>query len=374
MTTRYKEIRRVTIVSVIINGILATIKILVGLLGSSAAVFDDGIHSLSDLLSDALVFAAGYYSSAEPDESHPYGHYRFETVVTVLLSAIIIVIGVCIGYSAAQHLLHKTYIIPDVYTIWAILLSIVANDGLFRYILKIGNKIDSDMLRANAYHSRSDSLSSFAVLIGLIGSFMGYPFLDSVAAIVVGIFIIKVGMELGWKAIYELTESGVKKEEKQEIENTISVLPGVKQIHQLRTRKLGGKVFLDVHVLIEPDSSASEGHFIAETACVALQNKIKNIEDITVHIDTEDHPECLPDKILSTRGEIIAAYMPKWNKIIKQDHILHLRIFYLEQQIQIEITLALSVLEHHNVADLRQQFMATVQNDKNINRLQILFR
>lgn len=374
MTARYKAIKRVTIVSVIVNGGLAITKILVGWFGASAAVFADGIHSLSDLISDALVFVAGHYADAEPDASHPYGHYRFETVATVLLGIILVSVGVGIGYEAVQHLLHEAYTVPDYYTVWAVILSIVANEGLFRYTLKMGNAVDSDMLRANAYHSRSDSLSSLAVLVGLIGSFMGYPFLDSIAAIFVAALIIRMGVQWGWKAIYELTESGVSDVEQQDIEQTIAHLPGVRQMHQLRTRKLGGKIFLDVHVLIVPDSSASEGHFIAEIVRVALQKKYKNMEDVTVHVDTEDHPETLPDKMLATRGGILSKYMPKWRVIVKDDEIVHLRIFYLEQKIQLEMTLALSVLQRHDAADLQRQFMATVQADKDISDLKLAFQ
>ena len=329
MTDRFNAIKRVTIVSALTNAVLAAVKMVVGAVGHSPAVFADGIHSLSDLLSDAMVFIAGRYASNEPDVSHPYGHYRFETFATAMLGVFLILVGIGIGYESVDQLVNKTYGMPDTYTVWAAIFSIVANEGLFRYGLHVGKKIHSDMLQANAYHNRSDSLSSIIVLIGLLGSFAGWPFLDAIAAVLVAVFIIRMGVQWGWKAVYELTEAGVEPVLKQRIEKLIWEQPGVKQMHQLRTRRLGGKIFLDVHVLIEPHSSASEGHFIAEIVRVKLQKTFKAIEDVTVHVDTEDHPEGLPDKMLPTRTELMSTYMPQWEKIVKREQIVHVTLYYI---------------------------------------------
>lgn len=336
---RFNAIKRVAIVGALTNALLAVVKILVGTLGRSPAVFADGIHSLSDLIGDLIVYIAGYFSQHGPDDGHPYGHHRAETFATLILGVLLIVVAIGIGWDGFAQLWGKTYQVPDHYTIYAAIFSIILNEGLFRYTLNVGKKINSDMLKANAYHSRGDSLSSVIVLIGLIGAFLGWTFLDVVAAIIVALFILKMGVHYAWHAIEEFTEAGVSIELQQKIEELIWAQPGVKQMHQLRTRRLGGKIFLDVHVLIDPYSSASEGHFIAELVRVALMKTFSNIEDVTVHVDTEDHPEGLPDKLLPTRTELLDALMPAWEKIVPKSAVKRLTLYYLHQKIEMIVTL-----------------------------------
>lgn len=373
MQARFQAIKRVTIVSAIVNTVLAAVKMIIGALGGSPAVFADGIHSLSDLLGDGMVFIAGRYAQQAPDDSHPYGHHRFETFAMAMLGALLVLVGIGIGYDAVQQLVGHSYGMPDTYTIWAAIFSIAANEGLFRYGLNIARQVNSDMLRANAYHNRGDSLSSLVVLFGLLGSFAGWPFLDTVAAAIVAVFIIKMGVGWWWKAIYELTEAGVDPQLHRDIEALIWQQPGVKQMHQLRTRKLGGKIFLDVHVLIAPHCSASEGHFIAELVRVALQKKFSTIEDVTIHVDTEDHPESLPDKMLPTRAAILQRYQSQWQTIVPAEQILDVTLYYLQQKVQLEITLSLKSLKKQMAADLQKQFQQLIQNDAHINQLTIKF-
>ena len=344
---RYQAIKKVTIVGMIINSILAIVKIIVGLIGRSPALFADGIHSLSDLISDLFVLFAARYSSKEVDHNHPYGHQRIETIATVALSLILIAAGFGIAYDAISHLLADTVTQPDNYTIIAAVFSILANEWLFRYTLKTANKIDSDMLRANAWHSRSDALSSVVVLIGLLGSMIGYPFMDAIAAIIVCLMIIKMGVTWGYQAISELIDTGAEPETIEEISKIIQSAEGVLDFHNLRTRKMAGQLFLDVHILIASNLSASEGHYIGERVRATLSEKVENIKDITVHIDVDNHPEGtlkLADLPLS-RKELLNSVAPILEKE-GLDKFLHAtQIYYDGKNITIVFCFDLSTLE-----------------------------
>ncbi len=344
---RYLAIKKANTVSAWINGAQAILKTAAGLLGNSPALFADGIHSFADLLANALVWIANKVSHTEPDENHPYGHGRFETVGSLVLGLFLILVAAGIAYDAVMDVLHKVHVHPSLLTLIVAILSIVANESTFRYTLHVANKVDSALLRGNAYHIRSDSLSSIVVFIGIIGALAGFSFFDAIAAALVAGFILKIALELAWHAVYELTDASVPHERIQDFEQLILSLSGVKHMHRLRTRKMAGRVFLDVHVLIEPYISASEGHYIAETVRINLMKKYKEIEDITVHIDTEDHPETLPTHLPISRREI--------EPHLKDLPLLHLDLYYFQTHIEASVTLPLSALDTHSAAHWQTQ-------------------
>ncbi len=333
---RYLAIKKANFVSAWVNVAQALLKTVVGIIGNSPALFADGIHSFADLFANILVWIANKISHVEPDENHPYGHGRFETVGSLILGVFLLLVAAIIAYDAVIDILHKTHVHPSPLTLVIAVLSIVANESTFRYTLHVANKVDSALLRGNAYHIRSDSLSSIVVFIGIIGALAGFSFFDGIAEALVAGFILKIALELSWHALYELTDASVPSERIKEFEKLILGLSGVKHMHRLRTRKMAGRVFLDVHVLIEPYISASEGHYIAETVRVNLMKKHKEIDDITVHIDTEDHPETLPEYLPISRREIEQAldFKP-----------LHLDLYYFQTHIEARVTLPLSALE-----------------------------
>ncbi len=333
---RFLAIKKANWVSAWVNALQAIFKTVVGLWGNSPALFADGIHSFSDLLANTLVWLANKLSHVEPDENHPYGHGRFETVGSLILGVFLIAVSFGIAYDAVMDVVHKHVVHPNLLTLVVAALSIIANESTFRYTLHTANKVDSTLLRANAYHIRSDSLSSVVVFVGIIGALAGFSFFDAIAAALVAGFILKIALELAWHALYELTDASVSHERIQEFEKLILSLSGVRHMHRLRTRKMAGRVFLDVHVLIEPYVSASEGHYIAETVRVNLMKKYKEIDDITVHIDTEDHPETLPDHLPLSRREIEAALDLK---------LLNLDLYYFQTHIEARVTLPLAALE-----------------------------
>ena len=308
---RYRESKRVTVVGMFVNSMLAVIKILVGIIGHSSALFADGIHSLSDLLSDFMVLLAAKHAGKVADFDHPYGHERIETLATMALSVMLTVVGVLIAYHAFDSWYHQALGIPDQFTVYAAILSILANEGLFRYTMVTANRIDSDLLRANAWHSRSDMYSSVIVLVGLIGALFGVLWMDALAALIVAYMIAKMGVKWSYKSLSELIDTGVDIETLKKIEAVIENVDGVKRYHCLRTRKMAGQIMLDVHVLVDSHISASEGHAIGECVRTELACNIDNIKDITVHIDVFEHPEHFvdPAKLPPSRSKIIVQLL-----------------------------------------------------------------
>ncbi|MDO8954123.1 MAG: cation diffusion facilitator family transporter [Gammaproteobacteria bacterium] len=374
LQNRHQLTKRANWVSTLNNGFLAFIKITLGLLGHSSALFADGIHSLADLLCNTMVFVANHYSHLDPDENHPYGHWRFETVATFALGLFLVIVGLSIGYDSIHQILHHTIDKPDQFTIWVAVVSILANECVFRYSIAIANRIHSDLLRANAWHSRSDSWASLIVLAGLLGSLAGFPFLDKVAALVVAFFIIRMGSSWGWKAIEELSDAGLSSEEVKEVEAAIMGLPGVKHLHQLRTRKMAGRVFLDVHILIEPHYlSASEGHYIGQSVQVTLSNNFPDIKDVTIHIDTENHPEGLPEHLLPDRVTIIDGLMPKWRTILAEAMISRVILYYFQNHIEITLQLSLNVLAERSHEQLKAQFSASLLDHPYVSSIVLVY-
>jgi len=345
---RYKESKKVTIVGIIINTLLAILKVLFGIVGSSPALFADGIHSFSDLLSDIVVLIAAKYASKDEDESHPYGHERLETLATIILSAVLIGIGVMIVYQAIAGLFAYTIYTPDNITIYVAIFSILANEFIFRYTINTANKIDSDLLRANAWHSRSDMWSSVIVLIGLIATIQGVFWMDAVAATIVGYMITKMGIKWGYRSIEELVDKGVDLDVANQIKEIIANTEGVIDFHGLRSRKMAGKIVLDIHVLIDKNATASEGHYIAEKVRSNIAFNINNIKEITIHIDIYDHEEqFISSEMLPPSRKVI---IKKINTFIKKNELnskimnCNTMIFY--HQNKIEIYLLFNKLEN----------------------------
>lgn len=375
MTERYQQTQRVTWIGILVNAGQAALKMVVGTVGSSPALIADGVHSLGDLVCNFMVLFASRLANLDADDNHPYGHWRIETFATLMLGVFLLVVGVGIAYEGIISMVHGTLPKPDLFTVWAAVASIGANEILFRYTLKTADRINSDMLRANAWHSRGDSLASLIVLVGLIGALAGWLFLDAVAAVAVAIFIGKMGVEWGWQAIKELTDAGLDEAELTEISAAILALPGVVHMHQLRTRKMAGKVFLDVHILIKPYTSASEGHYIAEAVRMALIKLFINIEDVTVHVDVEEHPEQLPERLPANRETLLARLMPKWFTIVPQADILHVTLHYLRGKIHMEVQLAMTLLtiQKLNPQLLQAAFVDTIKAEPEIKSIKLFF-
>lgn len=285
-TERYLAIRNATLVGVGINILLAVFKLMFGLIGQSQALIADGLHSLSDLISDGVVLIAAKYSVREADAEHPYGHGRFETLATVIVGCLLLTLAIGMLIDAGYRLLTPTLLLqPTLLTLWVAAFSILAKEGLYQYTLYVAKQIRSHMLHANAWHHRSDAISSIIVLIGVAGSILGLPWLDAVAAIGVSFMIAQIGWQLGWRSINELLDKGLEHEKIKQVEAIILSVEGVHSLHNLRSRYMGMNVLVDVHIVVDGAISVFEGHEIGEVVRHRLIEEIEELTEVLVHID-----------------------------------------------------------------------------------------
>jgi len=339
---RHQAINQVTLWGVFVNVVLAVAKLAGGFFGHSQALIADGLHSLSDLASDAMVFVAARHASEDADEEHPYGHARFETIATVALAVLLAIVGLGIAYDAIVSLLSDEIIeTPDMYTLWIAAFSILSNEGLYHYTKFVGNRIHSKLLLANAWHHRSDAVSSIVVLVGIAGTQLNMPKLDAYAAIIVALMIARIGFKLGYDSIQELVDASLEPELVKEIRQRILSHEGVQELHMLRTRRLGHHAHVDVHIQVDPRLSVSEGHHISETVEKMLKDSFDTINDVTVHIDPENDEQEARSMHLPLRSELISALKKEWSAIPEFNDIDHVTLHYLTGEISVEATMPL---------------------------------
>jgi cation diffusion facilitator family transporter len=284
-----KKAFKVTLWGSLVDLSLGVAKVITGTVFHSQALIMDGFHSLSDLLTDGFVLIVSKYSHDHPDEEHPYGHGKFETLGTVVIGVVLISVAVFLAIDNF-HLLMSD--MPRINPGWPTLIiaavSVVAKEATYRVTLKVGQEIKSKILIANAWHSRSDAYSSILVLAGLIFSIGGIPKVDLLMAIGLSFFIGKVGWDFIWGSIKELVDTSLDLDTRKQIKDVINGIDGVKGLHNLRSRKVGEKAIIDVNIEVAPGISVSEGHEISTWAAHLTMEKVENIYDVTVHTDVED--------------------------------------------------------------------------------------
>ncbi|TXT23709.1 MAG: cation diffusion facilitator family transporter [Gallionellaceae bacterium] len=302
---RFAAAQKSTWVSIFINLILTVLQVVAGYFGRSQSLMADGLHSLSDLLADILVLFANRHGNRHADADHPYGHARIETAATLILGVALAALGIALLFAAGTRLQHPELVQPvQSWTLWVALAALAAKEGMFRYMLAVAKRVRSQMLIANAWHARSDAASSLVVVVGISGNLMGYTFLDLVAAAVVGVMIAHMGGKFALEALSELIDTGLAAEEVEAIRATLLATPGVRGLHELRTRKMADNALVDAHVLVDPRISVSEGHFIAESARQAVLRQ-HHVMDVMVHIDPEDDFSAKPHSRLPNRKELL---------------------------------------------------------------------
>jgi len=286
---RHSLANRSTWVSVVVNTLLTIAQIVAGILAHSQSLIADGMHSLSDLVCDFLVLVASHHSKNPADEGHPYGHGRVETAASFVLGAILVATGCAIMVAAAIKLQNIETLQPVApLALWVALIALVTKEVLFRYMLNIGQRLRSPMLIANAWHARSDAASSLVVAVGIGANLLGFIYADSVAAILVGFMIVRMGVVFAWDAFQELIDAGLSIEEVDSIRQTLIDTPGVESLHELRTRRMAHRALVDAHILVDPRISVSEGHSIAERARGRVLKNHQAVSDVLVHVDPED--------------------------------------------------------------------------------------
>lgn len=288
MLPRDKQIRSVTLWGALLNILLMTVKLVSGILIKSSALIADGIHSLSDFATDCIVLASSWISNRPADETHPYGHRKFDTIASHIIALVLLAVSVGLIWSAYVSIGRGERYYPGVMVLIVAGVSVIAKEFIFRITRRVSRITHSTSLYANAWHHRSDAFSSVAVLIGGIASIAGWGFADKVATIVVGFMIMGVAGRILYDGLVELSEHSADKRSIQVIEKILSEEKEICDWHKLRTRKLGGELFVDVHILVNPKLTVFEGHEISLKIEEKIQAGLSNPVSVLIHIDPEE--------------------------------------------------------------------------------------
>ena len=338
---RYRLMRRATLVAGATNVSLAAVQLLGGLFANSQALIADGLHTLSDLFGDAVVLLASRQASVAPDEAHPYGHGRIETLATVFVALLLLAVAIGLIVDAARRLFSAEPLpSPHPLALLFAVAGIVAKECLFRYTRRVARRVRSDLLHANAWHHRSDVASSLVVLVGVAGALAGLTYLDALAAAIVGGMIAVIGLRLMRGSLAELIDRGLARDRLAGLRQAIRGVDGVHDLHMLRTRRMGGHALVDVHVQLAPRISVSEAHYISEKVRACLIATDDDVSDVTVHVDPE--ADDAMDELnlrLPTRRQILQALDECWEQIEASEAILRVDLHYLGGHVYVEVYL-----------------------------------
>lgn len=331
---------RVTLIGMVLDAVLGLLKCVVGFLFHSQALIVDGVHSFSDVASDVLVLAIMRTSRQAPDADHPYGHQRFETLGTMILGSFLVAVAGALAWDNIQTLLSgaRDEILPGWPVLVVAALSIVGKEWIYRYTRRIGEEIRSDLIVANAWHSRTDAFSSIIVLVAVAGAMTGLVWLDILAAVAVAIFVGHVGWMLTWSSVKELVDTALDADTTGKIYTIARETEGVRNVHDLRSRRMGSDVLLDLHLLVSPVISVSEGHEIGVNVTQRIREAFPEVHDVTFHIDAENDAGKEPHSSgLPTRSEIIQSLESTWQHLLEPETLRSLRLHYLGRHVSVEV-------------------------------------
>ncbi len=339
---RYPAMRRVTLVGAVTNLGLAALQLAGGVVSQSQALIADGLHTLSDLISDAVVLLAARESSRPADGAHPYGHGRIETLASVIVGVLLAGVAFTLALYAARHLLDDSVqVAPAPLALLFAAVAVLTKEALFRYTRRVARSLRSPLLAANAWHHRSDVASSLVVLAGVIGALVGFPWLDSVAALLVAVMIAFIAARLVYRGLAELIDRGLDPERLARIDATIRAVDGVQDLHLLRTRRMGGNSLVDVHVRLASRISVSEAHHVSECVRARLLEADDDVADVTVHVDPEiDEARERLSLALPVRAQLLAELAAYWQGIECAERIQRVDLHYLDGRIHVELFLA----------------------------------
>ena len=296
---REREVYKVTIVGSIVNFILVIFKFTAGILGHSAAMIADAIHSLSDFVTDIIVIIFVRIANKPQDNNHDYGHGKYETLATALIGLILIFVGFGVLWNGSSKIIQvikgETIETPGAIAFWAAIISIILKEVIYRYSVIIGKKINSKVVIANAWHHRSDAFSSFGTAIGVGGAILlgkEWSVLDPIAAVIVSLFIMKIAIDILKPCIEELLEKSLPDDVEKEIEEIVTSFNGVKEPHNLRTRRIGNNIAIEIHIRMNGDLSLTESHSIT----CDIEEKLKKQYGKDTHIGIHIEPLSLKDK------------------------------------------------------------------------------
>lgn len=352
--------QRSTWVSVGVNAVLTIAQLIVGLMAHAQSLVADSLHSLSDLVSDGFVLVASKRARHPADRDHPYGHGRIETATSLLLGVLLLAVGAGFLWTAGGRLQNLGELPAiDPLALWVALATLCAKEILFRYQLAVAKRVRSQMLMANAWHQRADAASSLVVAMGIGGSLLGYAFADLLAAAIVGFMIARMGFNFAADAMSELIDTALPAEEIAAIRTTLRATSGVRDVHDLRTRRMARQVLVDTHVLVAPYISVSEGHRIAEVARLDVLKAHPEVLDVLVHIDPESDDDQLLCRLPLPSREVLEQELQR----LLHDFPVPQRVelHYLAGQVEAELFWPASVLaEAATLKDLHARIATVV--------------
>ena len=331
-----KAASRVTVIGMVLDAVLGIIKVIAGALFNSQALLVDGIHSFTDVASDLVVLAVVRIARKAPDQDHPYGHQRIETFGTLVLGSILIAVGAALAWENTLRLIEgKADIMPGWPVLLAAAVSVGAKEWIYRYTRRVGLAIRSDLILANAWHSRTDALSSVVVLVSTTGALAGMLWLDVLAAIIIAGIIVRIGWKFSWDSVKELVDTGLSPEDTETLKSIARQTDGVRNVHELRSRRMGHDILLDVHLVVRPDISVSEGHQIGMRVVTGMRDALDNIRDINFHIDAENDEDLRPtSERLPHRDEIHRTLEQHVGELPSNTR---LRLHYLKNKVHLEL-------------------------------------
>lgn len=371
---RYREGRSVTRASILVNLALTVAQVAGGILTNAQSLVADGVHSLSDLVADFLVLVANYHSRHPADAGHPYGHQRIETVASFILGLLLVATGAGILWAAAGRVQHIDTLPPiAAAALWLALATLAAKEGLFRYMLRVGERLRSPMLIANAWHARSDAASSLVVAAGIVGSLLGYRFLDPVAALVVGLMILRMGANFSWDALRELMDEGINEQEVTSIRASIEATPGVAGLHDLRTRRMAQKILIDAHVQVDGHISVSEGHRIGDEVRKRVLGAHEDVVDMLVHIDPENDMSGTGSNKLPDRQTLL-AHLGALLGPEKLPEPFRIQLHYLGGKVEAELIVSCSRQDQDRLAETERSLARRLVGDPYFRSVSIYWR
>jgi len=281
-------IRRLSLVGIIGNVSLSAFKFIAGIMGNSSAMVSDAVHSLSDVFATFIAFLGVRFGRREADASHPYGHERIESLAAIVLGLILLVTGVGIGWVGLEKILAGNYEslpIPGMIALVAAIVSIAVKEGMFWYTRHWARVIRSSAFEADAWHHRSDAMSSIGALVGVGGSMLGYPVLDPIASVVICLFILKQGISIIYDALKKMLDTSCGEQFEEEVRQLVDAENQVEHIDMLRTRMFGDKVYIDMEIAIDGSMQLTDAHAIAERVHDDIEHAFPEVKHVMIHVN-----------------------------------------------------------------------------------------
>jgi len=354
----------------IANLVLAGLKGIIGILANSSAMVADAGHSLSDLLSDFVTLWAIKMTKMPKDENHPYGHGKFETLGTLFVSVMLVLTGIGIAFYSFERLGNP--LIPGILALWAAIISILAKEALYHITASIGKRAGSRVLVANAWHHRSDAISSVAALIGIGAAQSGFPILDPLAGILVSGLIVKTGIDIGLESIRDLTDETVEEDILQAMDKIVRQVDGVNDFHQVRARRMGPYILVDLHIEVNSRMSVSAAHQVAERVRRDVLDNIPTVNEILIHVDTELDVEDTNEKLMRPQHEIEADIHQVISSVSEIQGISHILCHYLNQKLTVQFEIIVDPnMRVHEVQQIALKASQLIEKIEDVDKADI---